>query len=141
MVLKLLGVFFVEVFLHFILLSVIITKVNKLIERKKQKHKGQENISKQMSESDKQSITCTAQLQEHIKGEILPPLKSMAVLSLTATEPVFHSRNIACNKTGETHVENNASLHRDIFSEEINTVIISTKMQLQNILDRSLCNS
>lgn len=94
-----------------------------------------------MPQSDKQSITYTAQLQEHIKGEILPPLKSMAVLSLTATEPVFQSRNIVRNRTGEIHVENNASLHGDIFSEEINTVIISTEIQLQNILECSLCKS
>lgn len=81
-----------------------------------------------MPESDKQSITYTAQLQEHIKGEILPPLKSMAVLSLTVTELVFHSRNIVCNTTGEACMESNASLHRDIFTAEINTVVVSTKI-------------
>lgn len=50
-----------------------------------------------MSESDKQSIIYTAQRLEHIKGEILPPLKSMGVLSLTWTELEFHSRNIVCD--------------------------------------------
>lgn len=52
---------------------------------------------KQMTEPDKQSIIFTAQLPEHIKGEILPPLKSMGVLSLTSTELEFHSGNAVCD--------------------------------------------
>lgn len=50
-----------------------------------------------MTEPDKQSIIFTAQLPEHIKGEILPPLKSMGVLSLTSTELEFHSGNAVCD--------------------------------------------
>lgn len=55
-----------------------------------------------MNESDKESILSTAQLLEHIKGEILPPLKSKEVFSLTLSGQEFHARNIGGGKKEES---------------------------------------
>lgn len=71
-----------------------------------------------MTESDKQTITYTAQLPERIEGEILLPLKSMGVLSLTSTELEFHSRNSVCDQMGETHMEDSTSLPGNFISQE-----------------------
>lgn len=63
-----------------------------------------------MSESDKESIISSAQPPEHIKGEILPPLKSMVDLSLTLSGQEFHSRNIGGDKKEEACMEDRAGL-------------------------------
>lgn len=66
-----------------------------------------------MSESDKESIVSTPQLPEHIKDEILPPLKSMGAFSLTFSGQEFHCRNIGGGKKEETCMEDRAGLPRD----------------------------
>lgn len=84
-----------------------------------------------MSESDKESIISTAQIPEHIKGEILSPLKSMGDLSLTLSGQEFHSRNIGGDKKEEACIEDRAGLPGDFKK----AALLRIEIQLLNFLD------
>lgn len=88
-----------------------------------------------MSESDKETIISTAQLPEHIKGDILPPLKSMGVLLLTLSGQEFHSRNIQGDKKEETCMEDTAGLPGEFKKSRAHLRI---EIQLQNFPDNLL---